>query len=57
MPTTIDWRRVWKAMHDLHFKQINLEHAIAEVKAAGHPQAAGLAVRTLRHGYLLARDC
>ena len=52
----INWRRVWKAMHDLHYKQLVLTQAIAEVRAAGHPEPAALAIRTLKHGYLLHRD-
>lgn len=54
---TIKWPKVWRAMHDLHFKHITLVEAIAEARVAGHPEPARLAVKTIRHGYTIGRDC
>jgi hypothetical protein len=53
---TINWRKVWKAMHDLQYKRVDLSTAIAIAKAAGHPAPAKLGMDTLTNGYAITRD-
>lgn len=53
---TINWPKVWRAMHDLYYKRIKLLEAIDLAKAAGHPKATQLAMRTVNEGYLMARE-
>lgn len=52
----VNWRKVWRVMHDLHYKQLSLRDATDLARAAGHPDAAALAIRTAIHGYTLSRE-
>ena len=52
----INWQKVWRAMHDFHYKQVTLSQAIELVREAGHPQPVQLAMRTMKYGYQLSRD-
>lgn len=52
----VNWRKVWRVMHDLQYKKLDLTSAIALAKAAGHPAAAKLAMDTLMNGYVVTRE-
>jgi len=52
----VNWRKVWRVMHDLQYKRLDLTSAIALAKDAGHPAAAKLAMDTLMNGYALTRE-
>lgn len=51
----IQWRQVWKALHDAQYKLVTQDEAIRLIRAAGHPRPVELLRRSIEHGYQLER--
>jgi hypothetical protein len=52
----IQWRTVWKALHDMSYDLIDVHTAIDLCYKAGHPSASALVHRTVKHGYELSKE-
>lgn len=55
MKKNLNWRIIWKALHDMTYDLISVTEAISIIRAAGHPRPAEIVSRAVKHGYSMER--